>query len=199
MLYLASSMDKNHFLHTIFKPENFRPEELALILDQFEEVTFDKNEYLIEVGKTSAFYFFLEEGFLRSYTIDLDGNDITSKFFSSGDIVIDWYSYFLKKPSREPVQALTSGKCWKIRFSDFMKLFHIEAFREVGRTRLVQNYFELKNHSISIVADHAKDRYLHLLKEKPELVHNVPLKHLATYLGITDTSLSRIRNEIAKA
>ena len=79
-----------------------------------------------------------------------------------------------------------------------MKLFHIEAFREVGRTRLVQNYFELKNHSISIVADHAKDRYLSLLKEKPELVNNVPLKHLATYLGITDTSLSRIRSEVAK-
>ncbi|MBV6646812.1 MAG: cyclic nucleotide-binding domain-containing protein [Cyclobacteriaceae bacterium] len=192
-------MAGEHFLHTIFKPENFRQEELALISDQFKEVSFKKNDFLIEIGKTSAFYYFLEEGFLRSYTIDLDGNDITSKFFVSGDIVIDWHSYFLKKPSREPVQALTHGKCWKIRFSDFMKLFHIEAFREVGRTRLVQNYFELKNHSISVIADHAKDRYLNLLREKPQLVQNVPLKHLATYLGITDTSLSRIRNEVARA
>ena len=191
-------MQNNHFLHTIFKPENFSTEELVLILDQFKQVEFKKNEFLIEMGKTSAFYYFLEEGFLRSYSIDQEGNDITSKFFISGDIVIDWHSYFLKKPSREPVQALTAGKCWKIRFSDFMELFHIEAFREVGRTRLVQNYFELKNHSISVIADHAKDRYLNLLKEKPELANNVPLKHLATYLGITDTSLSRIRNEVAK-
>lgn len=191
-------MNSGHFLHTIFKPENFSTEELALIMDQFEEVHFSKNDFLIELNKTSAFYYFLEEGFLRSYTIDLEGNDITSKLFASGDIVIDWHSYFLKKPSREPIQALTPGKCWKIRFSDFMKLFHIEAFREVGRTRLVQNYFELKNHSISVIADHAKDRYLHLLKEKPELVNNVPLKHLATYLGITDTSLSRIRKEVTK-
>ncbi len=187
------------FLHTIFKPENFKKEELELILNQFEAIEFKKNEYLIEIGKTCTFYYFLEEGFLRSYTIDPDGNDITSKFFGPKDIVIDWYSYFLKKPSREPVQALTAGKCWKIRFSDFMKLFHIEAFREVGRTRLVQNYFELKNHSISVIADQAKDRYLNLLHEKPELVQNVPLKHLATYLGVTDTSLSRIRNEVAKA
>lgn len=191
-------MERDHFLHTIFKSESFKQEELQLILDQFEVVEFKKNEYLIEIGKTSAFYYFLEEGFLRSYSIDLDGNAITSKFFVPKDIVIDWHSYFLKKPSREPVQALTSGRCWKIRFSDFMKLFHIEAFREVGRTRLVQNYFELKNHSISVIADHAKDRYLNLLKEKPQLVQNVPLKHIATYLGITDTSLSRIRNEIAK-
>ena len=192
-------MASNHFLHHIFKPENFSAEELTLILDQFEVVEFSKNDYLIELGKTSAFYYFLEEGFLRSYTIDLEGIDITSKFFGPGDIVIDWHSYFLKKPSREPIQALSAGRCWKIRFSDFMKLFHIEAFREVGRTRLVQNYFELKNHSISVIADHAKDRYLNLLNEKPELVHNVPLKHLATYLGITDTSLSRIRKEVTKA
>ena len=80
--------------------------------------------------------------------------------------------------------------------SDFMKLFKIEAFREVGRTRLVNNYFELKNHSISVIADQAKDRYLHLIKEKPSIVQNVPLKYIATYLGITDTSLSRIRKEI---
>ena len=192
-------MDSDHFLHTIFKPESFKKEELSLILEQFAKIHFKKNEYLIEIGKTSSYYYFLEEGFLRSYTIDVDGNDITSKFFVAGDIVIDWHSYFLKKPSREPIQALSAGKCWKIKFSDFMKLFHIEAFREVGRTRLVQNYFELKNHSISVIADHAKDRYLNLLEEKPKLANNVPLKHLATYLGITDTSLSRIRNEVAKA
>jgi hypothetical protein len=77
-----------------------------------------------------------------------------------------------------------------------MKLFSIEAFREVGRTRLINNYFELKNHSVSVIADPAKDRYLNLLKAKPDIVQNVPLKQIATYLGITDTSLSRIRKEI---
>jgi hypothetical protein len=77
-----------------------------------------------------------------------------------------------------------------------MKLFSIEAFRDVGRTRLVNNYFELKNHSVSIIADPAKDRYLNLIKDKPDIVQNVPLKQIATYLGITDTSLSRIRKEI---
>jgi hypothetical protein len=62
---------------------------------------------------------------------------------------------------------------------------------------LVNNYFELKNYSVSIIADPAKERYLNLLKTKPDIVQNVPLKQIATYLGITDTSLSRIRKEIA--
>ncbi|PQJ79444.1 Crp/Fnr family transcriptional regulator [Polaribacter porphyrae] len=189
-------MSKKHFLHQIFKLENFNSEELVLILNQFEEIEFQKNEYLIEKGKTANYYYFLESGFLRSYTIDTEGNDITTKFFSTNEIVIDWHSYFLKKPCKESIQALTKGKCWKISFGDFMKLFHIEAFREVGRTRLINNYFELKNHSISVIADQAKDRYLNLIKEKPSIIQNVPLKHIATYLGITDTSLSRIRKEI---
>ncbi len=189
-------MKNHHFLTNIFKPENFNPEELEFILSQFEEVEFRKNEYLIEEGKVASYYYFLETGFLRSYSIDTEGNDITTKFFVENDIVIDWYSYFLKKPCKESIQALTNGKCWKISFSNFMKLFNIEAFREVGRTRLVNNYFELKNHSVSIIADQAKDRYLNLLKEKPSIVQNVPLKYIATYLGITDTSLSRIRKEI---
>ena len=190
-------MNQTHFLNNIFKVENFNPEEIELILTQFEEINFHKNEYLIERGKVASFYYFLETGFLRSFTINTEGNDITTKFFSKNDIVIDWHSYFLKKPSKESIQALTKGKCWKISFNNFMKLFTIEAFREVGRTRLINNYFELKHHSISIIADEAKDRYLNLLKEKPSIIQNVPLKHIATYLGITDTSLSRIRKGIS--
>jgi len=190
-------METSHFLHRIFKPGNFTKEELELVLKQYQEVHFKKGDLLIEEGKTANYYYFLASGFCRSYAIDLEGNDITTKFFGPDDIVIDWHSYFLKKACRESIQALTTGNCWKIDFSDFMKLFHIEAFREVGRTRLINNYFELKNHSISVITDHAKERYLNLMKEKPQLVQNVPLKHIATYLGITDTSLSRIRKEIS--
>jgi CRP-like cAMP-binding protein len=189
-------MSDNHFLKTIFNPQSFKNEDLETVLGQFMKMEFSKNDYLISEGTTANFYYFLESGFARSYIIDLEGNDITTKFFSKGDIVIDWHSYFLKTKTRENIQAVSPCVAWKISFENFMKLFAIEAFREVGRTRLVNNYFELKNHSVSIIADPAKDRYLTLLKNKPDIVQNVPLKQIATYLGITDTSLSRIRKEI---
>lgn len=188
---------QTHFLLSIFNEQNFSKEDLEKILAQYQRIEFSKNDYLIKEGTTAAFYYFIESGFARSYVIDLEGNDITTKFFSNTDIVIDWHSYFLKTQCRENIQAITPCVAWKISFENFMKLFTIEAFREVGRTRLVSNYFELKNHSVSIIADPAKDRYLNLLKSKPAIVQNVPLKQIATYLGITDTSLSRIRKEIA--
>lgn len=148
-------------------------------------------------GQIAGFYYFIETGFARSYSIDLRGVDITTKFFSSTDIVIDWQSYFLKTPCKENIQAITPGVAWKISFTNFMKLFTIEAFREVGRTSLIKNYFELKNHSLSLITATATERYLTLLKDKPDILQNVPLKQIATYLGIADTSLSRIRKETA--
>jgi CRP-like cAMP-binding protein len=189
-------MTDKHFLTTIFNEQNFSKEDLENILNQYQRIEFAKNDFLIQEDSTANYYYFIESGYVRSYVIDLEGNDISTKFFSSSDIVIDWHSYFLKTKCRENVQAITACVAWKITFENFMKLFKIEAFREVGRTRLVNNYFELKNHSISIIADPAKERYLNLLKSKPDIVQNVPLKQIATYLGITDTSLSRIRKEI---
>lgn len=191
-------MSNNDFLKEIFKPSNFSKEEYELIVAQFKKVEFKKNDHLISEYKIANYYFFLESGFARSYAIDLEGNDITTKFFTKFDIIIDWHSYFLKMPCKEYIQATTNCVAWKIYFDDFMKLFSIEAFREVGRTRLVNNYFELKNHTVSMITDQAKERYLNLAKHQPEVIHNVPLKHIATYLGITDTSLSRIRKEISK-
>jgi CRP-like cAMP-binding protein len=188
---------EKHFLTTIFSEANFKSEDFEKVLRQYKKVEFAKNDFLIKLGTTANFYYFLESGFARSYAIDLEGNDITTKFFSSTDIVIDWHSYFLRTKCREDIQAITPCTAWKITFDDFMKLFSIEPFREVGRTRLVNNYFELKNHSVSVIADPAKDRYLNLLKQKPDIVLNVPLKQIATYLGVTDTSLSRIRKEVS--
>jgi CRP-like cAMP-binding protein len=193
-----NSMAEKHYLTTIFNEQNFTPEELELILSQYTRVEFQKNDYLIPYDNVAGYYYFMESGFARSYVMNPEGDDITTKFFSEKDIVIDWHSYFLRSKSRESIQAITKCVAWKITFENFMKLFKIEAFREVGRTRLVNNYFELKSHSVSMIADPAKERYLNLIKEKPDIVQGVPLKQIATYLGITDTSLSRIRKEITK-
>lgn len=191
-------MEQPHFLASIFSPSNFNADDFEKVIGSYQKIAFAKNDYLIDEDTVANYYYFIETGFARSYAIDLEGNDITTKFFSTTDIVIDWHSYFLKTKTREFIQAITPCVAWKITFEQFMKLFTIEAFREVGRTKLINNYFELKNHSVSIIADSAKDRYLQLLKQKPDIAQNAPLKQIASYLGITDTSLSRIRKELAE-
>jgi len=192
-------MQEKHFLHTIFSLADFTKEELAVILPKFILVTFSKNDFLLKEGKTENNYWFMERGFARSFVNNTKGDDITTDFYGTGDVVIDWSSFFLRNPARENIQALTDCVCWQLDFENFQQLFHsIETFREHGRRRLVSSYFALKGHSISIIADQAKDRYVQLLKNKPHIVQNVSLQHIATYLGITKYSLSRIRKEISR-
>ncbi|GAA4153395.1 Crp/Fnr family transcriptional regulator [Chryseobacterium ginsenosidimutans] len=191
-------MQEKEFLKTIFSENDFRDEELSTILPKFKKVKFSKNEYLLQEGKTENHYWFLESGFARSFVNDINGNDITTNFYSSEDIVIDYSSFFLRTPTRENIQALTNCVCWQIDFENFQQLFHgIETFREHGRTILVSSYFVLKNNRVSIIADQAKERYIQLLKDKPQIVQNVALQYIATFLGITKSSLSRIRKEIS--
>jgi CRP-like cAMP-binding protein len=191
-------MTEAHFLMNVFGKTDMTKEEIEITISKFKQVRFDKNGFLLEQGKTANHYWFIQSGFVRSFVIDTQGNDITTNFYSVGDIVIDWPSFFLRNPTRENIQALSDCNCWQLDFDSFQELFHsIRNFREQGRTTLVGSYFALKRHNISMIADQAKDRYLKLLKEKPHIVQNVSLKHIATFLGITDTSLSRIRKEIA--
>ena len=189
-------MQKN-FLNQLFSSPEFTLDEQQEIIQKFKKVTFTKNTLLLRSGNRANYYWFVEEGFLRSYAIDIEGNDITTKFFTVGDIVIDWPSFFMRTPTKENIQASSDCVCWQLDFDSFQQLFHgIRSFREAGRSRLIKSYFELKNHSVSLIIDQAKSRYLKLMEEKPFVIKNAPLKQIASYLGVTDTSLSRIRREI---
>ena len=191
-------MNEKHFLKTIFNENTYSAEELMKIIPNFKRVEFLKTEFLLSEGQTANQYWYVESGFVRSFAADTGGNDISTNFYGTGEIVIDWPSFFLRNPTRENIQTLSDCVCWQMEFEVFQNLFHsIETFREQGRARLVGSYFALKNHSVSLITDEAKDRYLKLMKDKPQIIQNVSLKQIATYLGITDTSLSRIRKEIA--
>lgn len=134
---------------------------------------------------------------LRSYVHDFNGSEITTDFHGKNEISIEVSSLFQRIPTKENITALTNGKAWKIEFETFQELFHkIEGFREWGRAWMSRQLFISKQRSIEMLTKSATERYLTLLNEKPEIIQQAPLKHIASYLGITDTSLSRIRKEI---
>lgn len=190
--------ENQYFLNQVFASSGITQTELDLIIPKYNKILINKNDYLLNEGTIEKKYWFIESGFIRSYVIDTEGNDITFNLYSSGDVVIDYPSFFFFAPTKENIQALTDCVCWEIDFNIFTALFNeISSYREQQRGLLVGSYFALKEHSISLIADQAKDRYLKLLKTKPHIIQNISLKHIATFLGITDTSLSRIRKEIA--
>ncbi|HTN69188.1 MAG TPA: hypothetical protein VLZ33_06975 [Dysgonamonadaceae bacterium] len=93
--------------------------------------------------------------------------------------------------------SLTEGCAWKIELESFEELFHkIEGLREWGRAWMSSQLFIAKQRSIDMRTKSATERYLMLVNDKPQIIQQAPLKYIASYLGITDTSLSRIRKEI---
>ena len=190
-------MNQKEFLNTIFSDANLTVPEMEKIVNSFTKVDFKKNDFLFKEGKVMNHYYFMEKGFVRSFTYNYEGDEVTTNFYSEPSIVIDWTSFMLRTPTQENFQAITNCECYRLSFEDFQQLFSsIDGFRDSGRARFAMSYLELKTNRLALITKTAKDRYLQLLKEHPEIVHNASLKHIATYLGITDTSLSRIRKEI---
>lgn len=160
-------------------------------------VNIEKGHLIWKEGKIAHQYYLLEKGLIRSYVYDYEGNEITTAFFSENDIVIIPASLFQRIPSEENLQAITDCVLWQINFDAFQQLFHeIAGFREWGRLWFTNQLFALKQRTLDMVRQTATNRYIKLMQEKPQIVQYAPLKQIASYLGITDTSLSRIRKEI---
>ena len=164
-----------------------------------EKVSFKKGEFLLKEDEMADEYYLLEKGLVRAFVQDFDNNEITTEFFCENEIVIVTSSLFQRMPSKENLQTLTDSTLWKIDFEKFQELFHsIEGMREWGRAWFTFQLFTMKQRSLGMITETAKNRYLKLMKDKPEILLNAPLKQIATFLGITDTSLSRIRKEIVE-
>jgi CRP-like cAMP-binding protein len=136
---------------------------------------------------------------MRSYTYDIEGNEVTTSFYSKKMQGSDLVSFFKRIPSKESIQALTDCETWYITYGDMQANFHaIPEFREFGRLNIINHYSILKQRMLSMLQETAEQRYGALINSNPEILQNVPLKYIASYLGITDTSLSRIRKEFIK-
>jgi CRP/FNR family transcriptional regulator, anaerobic regulatory protein len=186
-------------LRAIYQHPAFSEEDLNLIFARHEKLDFKKGDFFLKENEVSNSYFILESGIARSFVFDTDNNDITINFFTIYDIIIEASSLFQRMPSIENIQAETDCAVWKIDYNDFQELFlSIPALTEWGRAWMSYQLFYLKNRSVEMITKSATERYLALINEKPDVLKFAPLKNVASYLGITDTSLSRIRKEIVK-
>jgi len=157
------------------------------------------NQFLLKEGMISDEYVFLESGFMRAFAHDIGGNEVTTNFYSGNQLVFEVSSFFNRTRSKENIQAIDDCKGWFITYEQLNNLFHsLPEFRDFGRSVLVKGFASLKTRVLSMITETAEARYEALLKGNPEIFQHVPLKHIASYLGITDTSLSRIRKGYSK-
>lgn len=173
-------------------------EAIKLIEQQFEPYTLSKHEYLLKEGRISGYYF-MQEGFLRAFIHDKDGAEVTTAFYGGPRVIFEPASFFQHQPSQENIQAITDCKGYLSSFEKLNILFHSSPeFREFARAIIVKEFVAHKKQSISLINKSAEERYRDLINNNEELFQHAQLKHIASFLGMTDTSLSRIRREYAR-
>ncbi|MDH7460505.1 Crp/Fnr family transcriptional regulator [Chitinophagaceae bacterium 26-R-25] len=184
------------FVQRVMPISQLKAEQLAA---KFMPMKIERNSYLLKEGKVCHESHFIEKGIVRSYIYDIEGNEVTTAFYTKNTFAADLLSFFKRAPAREYIQAITDCETWFITYEDMQTSFHtIPEFREFGRLNIVNQYGILKERMLSMLQETAEQRYSHLISSSAEIFQDVPLKYIATYLGITDTSLSRIRKEFAK-
>lgn len=174
-------------------------DKAANIVEYFNEKSFKRNDLLLKEGRVCNQYYFLCEGFMRAWTTDLSGRDVTTAFYPAVNVVCELFSFFKRVPSRENIEALTACSCLYITYEGLQDAFHtMPEFREFGRAILVNSYVSLKQRMLSGLHETGEQRYKNLISSAPEVFQYASLKNIASYLGVTDTSLSRIRKEFAR-
>lgn len=157
------------------------------------KVSFKKNEEVQPIGHSCKTIYFIESGALRIFYFK-DGIDITESFEFEKAIVARAESLFSGRPSQKGIQALEETQLFAINSNALFNLYNSHHDLErLFRKVFEQAYVKTINRLESLQFYTAEQRYANLLKEQPDVLLRVPLKYVASYLGITQVSLSRIR------
>jgi CRP-like cAMP-binding protein len=157
-------------------------------------ITFRKRQLLFSSGTIAREMFFVSEGFVRFYHIKDDGVEVTSDFFFAPGFITSFTSLITQKPSIVNIQALCNMEVLSISYNDLSALYiKYHSIERLGRLLSEQAFVASEKHLLSFLNDSPQDRYLWLCKEYPEYIKNIPLQYLASYLGVTPETLSRIR------
>ncbi|MHA7059620.1 Crp/Fnr family transcriptional regulator [Aquimarina sp. M1] len=163
------------------------------ILSVFEPLELTKGEFFLKSGKICRKMAFIESGYMRMYDI-VDGKEITLWIGSDGKFITSLSSFIFETDNNWNIQAITDCKLYIINRKNHFELNRTEPkWLEFDNLILANSFALLEKNMFSQLHTTAKQRFLSLLDEEPELFKNVPLQFIASMLGITPESLSRLR------
>lgn len=149
---------------------------------------------LLEEGKVAEKLYLIRKGCLRLFFYN-EGKDITFQFFFEGDFVASFDSLYKRTPSLFYLESIEPTELTAIRREDFYNLINNNlSFRLLYEEKLIDRFHAYQQLFLSRIKNTPQQRYEELLKEYPNIIQRVPQHYIASYLGITPVSLSRIRN-----
>lgn len=183
-------MDFHQIIDNVYPLPDVAREKLAAEID---EIKLEKNTTLLRADKVETHIYFIKQGVVRAFS-RYEEKEITFWFGEEGETILSMRSYVENKKGYENVELLEDCVLYQINIGSLKKLFreHID-IANWGRKLAEKELLKIESRMISRELLSAKQRYDALMDAQPSLLQRVPLKYIASYLGITPVSLSRIR------
>lgn len=186
-----------HFRLFISKFPHYSDSVLEAALPYLKQRILNKGDHFIEQGKIAREIAFIHTGIFRMYYLK-DGVEVTSCFCKENRFTTSYQSLVSQQPSQLSIQALEDAELLVMQYEDLKKLYEQHLFwQQIGRVVIEQEYIDTECHTRLVHDKTAKQRYLEVLENEPELLQRVSLTHLASYLKLTPETISRIRKQLS--
>ena len=156
-----------------------------------------KKHILLQAGQVENNLSFMETGIIRFY-IPKAENDLTFAFTFDHNFVSGYDSFLSRTPSIYHIETLAKTTLWQLTYNDLQAIYNeTEIGNTIGRQASEALFLKKAKRELSLLHETAEQRYLNLFTEQPRLIKQIPLKYIASYIGITPQALSRIRKRIS--
>lgn len=178
----------------IFKDLDLSSAELDTIRAEFKEVRYEKGDIILDTGSTVIYQYYVQNGCLRTFFTDKKGKEHTLQFGVADWWVSDYTAYFTSGKAIMSIECLQDATLYRMSRLRMEALYRdVPQLETFFRKKMEGGFATLQKRILSNLADSAEERYLSFLKDYPEVERNVKNYHVASYLGITTESLSRVR------
>jgi CRP-like cAMP-binding protein len=172
------------------------PEDLQTIVSFFKQETIKKNDYFLKTGKSCEKLSFVQSGFLRIF-VETEKKDVTQWISTKGYFVTDLSSFVFGSPARWTIQALTDTTVQTIYKEDYQKLNElVPQWPLLEKIFIVRCFTFMEDRIFSHLSMTAEERYQFFFEHNRELFNQVPLQYIASMLGMTPETFSRVRKKM---
>ncbi len=187
----------NSYIKVIFKDISFSKKEIGIIESVFHKVALKKGTFILKPGDIADAQYYIFEGCLRSFYVDRHGKEHTVQFGISDWWISDYTSFFSNTKAIMHIEVIQDAIVYKISREDKEFLYsHVPKVESFFRVKLERAFAAFQRRILSGLSLTAKERYLRFISRYPNIEKSVKNYHIASYLGITTQSLSRIRKEL---
>ena len=176
----------------------FTDSELELIMSHFEPMSLPAGEYFVDEGLICNQIGFITKGYLRSF-YEINDGEVTTMINTKHNIVTAHTSFTLQRASMQYIQSITDAELLVMSHDSMQELYDKSPkWDRLGRLITERVYGYVEGRVVDYLSLSPEERYRKLIQENAKLIKNVPLRYIASMLGITPETLSRIRNKVKK-